>query len=528
MSKSRRKRRVRLVEESGLLKKWLFRGVIVCVILFVLSLIVGYFCARSYLRGTEFRGLLEKKVGEAAHAEVQLSPIQMDGRLVRLDSIELSSEDGPVQSARIEGLDVEVDYGKLWDRVVFINELTIGRLRADIAVPGLALPSEAPGGEPDGSLAAEGEGEAAGEVAVVKKPGFWASHLPNRIEFAHVAVNGMDVNFLLPVGTVSLEGVKVDLNRETGAESVKVSLKGGRYSLPFDLFARGELDAAYIRLSRDRLSISDLKVKVGSNGRLAVEGDWNLKTGQPEDLNMVVQGVLLSELLKPQWLKSVQGELGVVCNVRPGGEGQPVYQGEASLDKGVLTSMPILDTLAAFTSTSRFRHIEWSTARTRFVKAGDVLKLDDILLVCEGLVRIEGNMEIRGENLSGQLMVGVPPGLLARIPGAEESVFSAGSNEGKMGLLWAPVTLSGTLKSPREDLTRRLVAAAGTRLFRLLPGGRKVLNFSESAADRLLDQVVPQGPEGEGKSQEGEDPSIRKGEDLLRKGLEMGIDLLGR
>jgi hypothetical protein len=90
------------------------------------------------------------------------------------------------------------------------------------------------------------------------------------------------------------------------------------------------------------------------------------------------------------------------------------------------------------------------------------------------------------DELSGRLRVGVVPGLLSLIPGAEEKVFSAENNGGKLGLLWCNVNLSGTLNSPREDLSARLIAAAKDRLFRELPSGKKALQIPGAIIGTLL------------------------------------------
>jgi hypothetical protein len=50
---------------------------------------------------------------------------------------------------------------------------------------------------------------------------------------------------------------------------------------------------------------------------------------------------------------------------------------------------------------------------------------------------------------------------------------------GERGLLWAPLKITGTLSDPHQDLKERLIAAAGRRMFEVLPEtGEKVLKFS--------------------------------------------------
>src|SRR5690606_35931494 len=104
------------------------------------------------------------------------------------------------------------------------------------------------------------------------------------------------------------------------------------------------------------------------------------------------------------------------------------------------------------------------------------MEFTNIVLSSEGLVRLEGNLSVKGDRLEGTFQLGVAQSVLARIPGAEADVFVAGEK----GLMWTPVKISGTRDDPKEDLTERLIAAAGVRMFESLPGGEKVFRFSQS------------------------------------------------
>ena len=66
---------------------------------------------------------------------------------------------------------------------------------------------------------------------------------------------------------------------------------------------------------------------------------------------------------------------------------------------------------------------------------------------------------------------------------------------GERGLLWAPMHLSGTLDDPKEDLSERLMAAAGARMFEIIPAtGLKVLKYTQQAVEDTglgsVDQAV--------------------------------------
>lgn len=103
---------------------------------------------------------------------------------------------------------------------------------------------------------------------------------------------------------------------------------------------------------------------------------------------------------------------------------------------------------------------------------------------------MEGSLSIRGETLDGVFRLGLAPGTLANIPGAETDVFLPGER----GLLWTPLRITGTLDDPKEDLTDRLIAAAGLRMFDVIPEtGEKVIKFTRSVIGENPSKAVDQG-----------------------------------
>ena len=59
----------------------------------------------------------------------------------------------------------------------------------------------------------------------------------------------------------------------------------------------------------------------------------------------------------------------------------------------------------------------------------------------------------RDRRIDGRFRLGLVPGVLARIPGAETIVFQPGER----GLLWTTLRVTGTIDDPEEDLTGRLL-----------------------------------------------------------------------
>jgi hypothetical protein len=184
----------------------------------------------------------------------------------------------------------------------------------------------------------------------------------------------------------------------------------------------------------------------------------------------------VEEGVAEDWKQRLMGALAATFEVegKPGGE--VVSSGDLIITDGVLPALPVLDRIVAYTSSMRFRRLALAEASLEFRKRGSVLDLRNIVLASEGLVRLEGEMKIDGRIIrKGNFRVGITPGILAHLPGAETKVFQRGA----MGLLWPPLTISGSLDAPQEDLSKRLIAAAGERMFELVPeSGKYALKYS--------------------------------------------------
>ena len=116
------------------------------------------------------------------------------------------------------------------------------------------------------------------------------------------------------------------------------------------------------------------------------------------------------------------------------------------------------------------------------------------------------SLDIRDGNLDGRFLLGIAPGVLSSIPGAETDVFLPGER----GLLWTPLHITGTLDNPEEDLTDRLIDAAGMRMFEIVPQtGEKVLRFSRA----MLEEHVPDAMD---KALDKSGEIIRDGGEIIR------------
>jgi len=301
--------------------------------------------------------------------------------------------------------------------------------------------------------------------------------------------------------------VRIDSSVSEGAYDVNLTdglIKTSWFGSPLNLIsARG-------KYQNGRIFITDSKSEVYESGVLNLDGE----VGRGEfGLYGNLRDVQVGELVPEDWKQRVTGDLVTEFKVSSGllrADGtrrDPKLRGVLELERGVLTSLPILDTIAAYANTSRFRRLDFSEAKLKYHKQGNRIELSEIMLASEGLVRIEGRLILEeGGKLDGHFRVGITPGTLTHIPGAETKVFI----RGEKGLLWAPLRITGQLDNPKEDLTDRMIAAAGERMFELVPEtGKMALKFAHDSAVQLPGKAVETGNE-----------ALEAGAGALKKGLE--------
>jgi hypothetical protein len=153
--------------------------------------------------------------------------------------------------------------------------------------------------------------------------------------------------------------------------------------------------------------------------------------------------------------------------------------GTVSLSEGQLTALPVLDEIGVFTHTERFRQMELTRATAEFSSSPGRLEVHNFVAEAEGLIRIEGDYTVEDGEIDGRFQVGLTPETLQWIPGSQDEIFTVSRD----GYLWTPMRLTGPVEHPVDDLTPRLVAAAGTGVIKNVQG------TVEKAAEGILDII---------------------------------------
>ena len=447
-------------------------GVIVAGVVGFASL---YMAVRGYLRSDGFREFLSGKASELAKVDGEFSEFRWDGLAVD-SSVFQGTGEGLVKDLRLDGLHTEVKIGGLKRGVWEIGASRVKRLVVMVDARdlkgdafGVAEPAEVPG---------------AVKKKQAKKPGW----LPSTVELESMDVDDVLVNALLDVGPITADGMRIRVEPSSGEQSYEIEVAGGTVELPFELVPPIRMERARLRYQNRQVFLNSLTAKSWKGGLLDASGEWDTRANRYA-LEGNVSGVKCEEVFNETWSKRFIGDMATSFTVDNLG-GKVAARGHLDITKGSLTALPVLETLAAYADTRRFREFQLSVAETDWRWKDGEFFLSNLVLGSESLIRLEGNMRIRGRQLDGLFQLGLAPGSLAKIPGAETDVFSPGKN----GLQWTSLRITGTLDDPEEDLSARLIEAAGMRMFDVIPEtGEMVFKFTRSVLGDDPNKAVESG-----------------------------------
>ncbi|MBB5352279.1 hypothetical protein HNR46_002522 [Haloferula luteola] len=482
MSRRARKRTERA--QPGWIKALLVVGSVALV-----GMLAAWIGLRHWLHGEEFRHMLEREAGKGLKAEATFGPFRWEGTTVRTPSFSAAGSE-IVKRVEADRMSLDIGLSKLRDGVVELRDGRVGRLLVEVE----------PGAKKEAQHSREG-GVPGGETPK-KSPRWYDGLTPNEVDLTELIVDESILRVIRPEGAFTLEGTRWRIQPTSSRGAYEATGTGGVLSFPWEKVPSWHLEQAQLRYQEDRVYLNEAVFRLFQRAMLTLSGESNLATGEHAFDGDLRDGDL-SEVLPEDWKKRLDGEFEAHMKFKRGPE-REVVEGRVNLQNGVLTGLPILDALGAYGGNPRFRRLNLSEASTDFLKMDETLSLKHLVLSSEGLIRVTGDVVIGPHRaLRGQIRLGLTPGTLALIPGAETQVFRAGER----GLLWTTVQLSGTTDDPHEDLTARLIAAAGLRMFEQLPEtGERVLKFTRDAVSPEMLQGLAEHPE-----------LLQQGNDLLKR-----------
>lgn len=435
----------------GLNGRWLVAllggsGLLALLLVMTPALFMGW--VRHRLQDASFRGQLEALTGSHLGAEVRIEPLRWSGDEVRTASASIVLADG--SRAEAHGLHLGINWNAFRRGLWHITGAGADRLDLELATP----PSVA-------TTAAPAKSTTTASVSPAL-PGWLRSWLPNR-----TAVDGVRVQrfSLRHPGGWQLTGANLAISPwQQNEASLLTTLQTGSLTTPLRSPAAGpplqfDLVHAVTRLTPGEVHLQESVLRRGgaewrARGRLR-SADLAWQT------DVEFQRVPLTDWVAADWRLRLTGELAGECSLSASADAPPQGKGKLRVQNGVLTALPMLDRLAAWSGVERFKRLVLDVAETEVTASATGQVFDSVVLASHGLLRLQGRLTVRGDQLDGQFWLGVTPETLRWLPGAREHVFTEAAPDGPPGLRWTRVHVTGTRQAPREDLSQRLVEGAG-------------------------------------------------------------------
>ncbi len=504
-SSSRRRRRG--PAKSSARSRWITRLTIAALALGVVAMGGSYLWLRSWLHSESFRRMLAGQADAALQVSSEFGPFQWNGTRMNTESF-LAHSEGLIKDADAQDLEVEIGLGGWWHGVWRIEEARARRIELEIDATAADRMKNQPA-----PMQADAPPPAAG------KQGKWYDSLiPHEVELKQLQIGSSSVKVITAAGPVSISNTSWKVTPDGAKGSYRAEGNDGKVKLPWKWAPPMHLGKGRIRYQGESVYLTGADFQVYESGRLDLDGEMSVK-GEGYVFNGKLRDVFCREVLPESWKQRLTGQVSSDFTVESTNDG-PKVTGSLELEDGVLTALPVLDALSAYADTTRFRRIALQEGKTDYEWQDGMLTLRKLVLSSEGLVRLEGGIRMdKQENLDGRFRLGIMPGVLARIPGAETQVFSPGKN----GLLWTDLHITGTFDHPEEDLSARLVEAAGLRMIEILPEtGEKVLKFTQDVLDKDLESHLLKGPQ----ILEGGKAVIDSGKEVIDSATDVGKGLI--
>ena len=457
-----------------------FRWWLVVVPLGLLILVVlGIFGVRwwvdSYLRSEGFRRTVDQQASHALHADGKFGLFQWQGTEVYSDQFDaVGHADSPLARLTAEQVRARFDLGAIWRHTWRVEAVDVQRIGVVLARQH-PTPEQAP-------PVTEAEDSSAVQHPP-PSPGFLASLMPNRVELGQVKVEDFSLawNADQPDTSGKVAGVRLTAHPlDDGFRSWQID--GAEGQLEQAHFPTIRLDGFAVRSTPHEVFLTRADGEMEGGGKVDLSGKQGLDGERLLDLQADFDAVPVGPFLPQDWRARLKGTAGGNVHVTGGGERRQA-SGHVEMHDGKLTALPMLDELATFTMSERYRQAPLQKAQADFDWQDGNLDVKNLVVESEGLLRLEGGFVVRNARMDGTIQVGVARSALRWMAVVGTQVFNQPERD---GYVWTTVKLSGPVDQPSEDLTPRLVAAIqDAALKKAQQGANGVLDTAKSLLDLL-------------------------------------------
>ena len=394
-----------------------------------------------WLGGEKFRQLASTQLSSVLKTEGELAPLSWNSFTVESDGFSSRSDAAGPWLWKIDKVRTGISPMLLLDRILRFPEITVGEVNL---APGLKPNSLPPAVQPTEAKPAEKKSSA---------------DLLKEVQIGKIMVGRFS---LAPCAQTEGWGVRgIQAVIQPGVKGTEFNLKGGEILCPIEELGIVSLEQMQGRYTDPQITLSRFSARSKGGGKITASGQFILGKnpqgqGQFNWENWEIPGGKIGVGLFEIPAK-MSGEFQLQ-EVQPGG---PVGQGAARLvgarlepGQGSQTILGLLGLLAGDTRLQRSNPL--SKAQAQFSVQPGMYDVKRIEAEVPGVLRVVGQVRVTGNNLAGQLQLGLEQGL-----GAKVNNLTGGEcfRREENGYLYEPVNLAGTMERPQNDLEPKLKAA---------------------------------------------------------------------
>ncbi len=453
--------------------RWLVIGVPVLLVCLLLLVVGGRWWLGRFLRSEDFRRFLNQKTSAALQAEARLEPLQWEGTEVYTAGFTVrGSPNGPLTAFDAEEVRATFDLNALWRRAWRVEKLEAERIAAELG-PNDGQKDGAPQPRPD-QVAAPGSDRF-----------FFAPLLPNRMEIGEVRVADFSLKWGSdqPATAGHIDNVRLSARMLGDVKTWEVDGHGGTLTqadLPMVA-----LDDISLKSTAEAIFITRATGRPKPGGKLTASGKQSLTGDRTLDLNFDIEGVPVDSFLPPDWRGRLHGKANGHVRLAGSPDDPKSWRstGRIDLREGQLEALPVLDQLAIFSSSARYRHATVQKGGADFTWSPEVLQVRNLVVESEGLLRVEGDFSVRNRQIDGLFRVGVAVSSVRLVNVVGAAIFDLPQHD---GYAWTTMHVTGPVDHPHEDLTARLATSAEqTIIHKAQQGTDVILDTAGSLLDLL-------------------------------------------
>ena len=417
---------------------WILGGLAGCFVL--LAIVIGALLPTwvvKWLGGKEFQRLASQEVSSLLQTEGDFEPFEWSAFSVYTASFQSRlGAPGPFLW-NIREIRTEISPRLLLDRILRFPEITIGKLSLQMGMNPSPVREVIP---PNTS--------GAGPSAEIFRD----------VQIGNVEVRDFQITPSAKTGGWGASGITALV--QPSNQTTTFSLAHGEIQTPLSWLGQVNLVEARGRYVDPTIFLSSLSVKAKSGGTLEMSGEF-------------VPGAIPQAKGRISWDKWAVpgGKIGVGLFEIPASmsgdfvlqewrKGGPVGNGRVQLVDARLEpgrgSETILGILGLLTGEPRLRGCPLTTAKASWALQPGLYDVNQIVAEAPGLLRAVGQIQVRGESLSGRIELGLEGDL-----GRKVNALTGGECFARLenGYSVQSIQLSGTLSSPKNDLEPKLKGA---------------------------------------------------------------------